>query len=185
MQRREALGVLGGAMLTPLLGSRAPEAPWQHAHALHQRAREQGPGGEGLPAAALALVTSLADTILPRTDTPGALDVGVPGFVDLLVAEWYSEAEQQEILAGLGTLDARCREAHGKPFAELGEAERLAFLATVDGKPGAANTPEGTYRRMKDAIVQGYLTAKPVAESLRTVPIMIDRFDGCIPVGGS
>mgnify|MGYP000002849333 FL=1 len=36
----------------------------------------------------LALVSRISDLLLPRTDTPGALDVNVPGFIDGLMAEW-------------------------------------------------------------------------------------------------
>lgn len=184
MQRREALGWLGGMMLTPLLDSLPSEERWRHGRALHERVAEQGAGGRGLPVASLAMVTALADTILPRTDTPGALDVGVPAFVDLLVADWYPERETRELVAGLEALDARCRAEQGKSFAELAEEGRRSFLGGVDGKPGNAGTPEATYRRVKDAIVYGFLTSKQIAEMQRTLPIMLDRFEGCIPMGG-
>ncbi|HBY00058.1 MAG TPA: hypothetical protein DEG93_06835, partial [Gammaproteobacteria bacterium] len=36
----------------------------------------------------LALVSRISDLIIPRTDTPGALDVKVPGFLDSLMTEW-------------------------------------------------------------------------------------------------
>ena len=32
------------------------------------------------------LVSDLADCIIPRTDTPGAVDAGVPRYVDMLLA---------------------------------------------------------------------------------------------------
>ena len=37
------------------------------------------------------LVAAMADQILPKTGTPGALDVGVDVFVDKMVAEVYSK----------------------------------------------------------------------------------------------
>ena len=40
----------------------------------------------------LALVTRVSDLIIPRTETPGALDVNVPGYLDGLMSDWASEA---------------------------------------------------------------------------------------------
>src|SRR4051812_3904635 len=72
--RREAIrraALLAGVALSPqwlTLVDRARPA----AQALHLRPEQS------------AIVSAVADRILPRTDTPGAVDVGVPAFIDLL-----------------------------------------------------------------------------------------------------
>jgi gluconate 2-dehydrogenase gamma chain len=38
-----------------------------------------------------ALVTQVADVIIPKTDTPGAKDAGVPSFIDLMLKDVYSK----------------------------------------------------------------------------------------------
>ncbi len=43
----------------------------------------------------IELVTKISDLIIPRTDTPGASDVNVSGFLDGLMAEW-ANAETRE-----------------------------------------------------------------------------------------
>ena len=183
MQRREALSALGATAITPWLSPFSGRSLGE-LHALAEAS--QGPAGRALSAAQLEFVTALADTILPKTDTPGAVEVGAPAFVDLLLAEWYSEDDRQKLLAGIDALD-RNAAAGGRPFAALDAAGREAFLATIDTQtgpqPGIA-TPEGTYARLKSAIVTGYLTSRPVAELLRTTPVIPGRFDGCIPVEG-
>jgi hypothetical protein len=184
MQRREVLSFLGAAALAPLLAPLSPEQRWAVGADLHARLAGAAGAGRALSAARMALVTALADTILPRTDTPGAVDVGVPAFVDLLLAEWYPDDEKRDLLAGLDALDARARSAGGKPFAELDQAGRAGVLGTVDGKEGAAGSPEGAYRKLKEAIVFGFLTAKPIGEMTATMPIIPGRFDGCVPISG-
>ncbi len=42
-------------------------------------------------------ISSLIDTILPRTDTPGALDVKADMFMDKIFAKTYDESAQQKI----------------------------------------------------------------------------------------
>lgn len=185
MQRREVLAFLGAAALAPLLAPLSPERRWAVGAELHTRLVAATGAGRALSAARMALVTALADATLPRTDTPGAVDVQVPAFVDLLLAEWYPEDEKRDLLAGLDALDARARSSGGKPFAELDAAGRATVLAAVDGKDGAAGTAEGAWRRLKDAMVFGFLTSKPIAATMNTMPIIPGRFDGCVPLTGA
>jgi len=184
MHRRDALRFLGAATLAPLLAPLSASERWELGQRLHAQVAA-GQGARALSASQWAELRSLADSILPRTDTPGALDVGAPEFVDLLLVEWYSDADRQRLLTGLDALDARCRDAKGKPFAELDGAARADFLATIDGVRGQAGSPEETYRTLKEQLVFGFLTSKPIAELTRTTPIIPGRFDGCVPLRGA
>ena len=65
------------------------------------------------------LVSALADTIIPRTDTPSATDVGVTEWVDLVTAEYYSPEERAEFTTGLDAIDAAVRSSRGNAFADL------------------------------------------------------------------
>ena len=183
MHRRQVLSVIGTAALAPLLVPLSARERWAAGTGLHDRAARQT-GGGALSPAQMALVTALADTVIPRTDTPGAVDVAAPAFVDLLLAEWYPDRERQDILAGIDAWDARCREMQGKTFAELDAQGRAAFLTAVDAETGPAGSPAAAYAAIKSAIVFGYVTSKPVAEAHRAMPIIPGRFDGCVPVGG-
>ena len=47
-----------------------------------------------LTAAQADRLVVVVDRILPPTDTPGASDVGVPAFIDRLLAEWAEPDER-------------------------------------------------------------------------------------------
>ncbi len=181
MQRREVLRFLGTAALGPLLTSFPVEERLRVGRALHTRALVAKPG-QALNPEQMAQLRALADTILPATDTPGALDVGAPEFFDLLLAEWYPESERNEIIGGLDELDARCRKSFGKSLADLDPADRAQFVSSVDGVRGARGSPEDIYGRIKDGLIFGFVTSKPIAELNRTTPIIPGRFDGCVPL---
>ncbi len=183
MHRRDALRFLGAATLAPLLTPLSATERWTLGRRLHARVAA-GQAGQALSAAQMAQLRALADAILPRSDTPGALDVGAPEFVDLLLAEWYPDAERDRLIAGLDALDARCRAAKGKSFAELDGAGRAEFLATVDGVKGEPGSPERAYSTLKEQLIFGFLTSRPIAELIRTTPIIPGRFDGCVPLRG-
>ncbi|NJM26524.1 MAG: gluconate 2-dehydrogenase subunit 3 family protein [Bacteroidia bacterium] len=51
------------------------------------------------------LVTQVADIIIPKTDTPGAADVGVPDFIDNLLKDCYDKEGQDKFIAALNAFD--------------------------------------------------------------------------------
>lgn len=184
MQRREALRFLGAATLAPLLTPLSAQERFALGRRLHQQLAA-GAAGRALSASQLAQVRALADTLLPRTDTPGALDVGAPEFLDLLLAEWYSDEDRQQLLAGLDALDERCRTTQGKPLAELDGEGRARFLTSLETVHAESGAPEAAYVRIRGQLIFGFLTSKPIATLTRTTPIIPGRFDGCTPLRGA
>src|SRR5690606_41738823 len=73
-------------------------------------------------------VSALADTILPRTDTPSATELNVDVFIDRAIHDMLPEDAQQEMLAGLDAFEERCQRDYGKSFADMSTDERHAML---------------------------------------------------------
>src|SRR6059058_958342 len=76
----------------------------------------------------LELAATIAEHILPETDTPGARSVGVHRFIDAMLADSYPTEQRQRFLAGLGDVDARAQRTCGRPFLRCGAAEQRALL---------------------------------------------------------
>jgi len=51
------------------------------------------------------IVSEIAEIIIPKTDTPGAKETGVPAFIDLMLKEVYAKEDQDRFLAGLKAFD--------------------------------------------------------------------------------
>lgn len=113
----------------------------------------------------LALVTFLADTIIPRTDTPGAIDAGVPAYMDHLYLTWASPKTQGEHRAHLAMIAGRLKSASG--------AQKLKTLEALDA---AAFSREwdalGGYRAVKSLIASVYYVSEPGAtQELQYEPV--------------
>jgi len=76
----------------------------------------------------LALVSAIADTIIPKGDSVGALDAKVPENFETLLRNWASDETLEEILAGIERVNAAAKKAKGKDFAALDPAARLEML---------------------------------------------------------
>jgi hypothetical protein len=123
------------------------------------------------------LLGAVADTIVPRTDTPGAIDAGVPATFDALLAHWASSERRYELTSALTAIDRLAREKTGKGFTDLSSTERLALLVPYDvdalrvvpRAPGASSVSmmhgplyaNPGYGKLKELIVILYYISEP------------------------
>jgi glucoside 3-dehydrogenase (cytochrome c) hitch-hiker subunit len=189
MQRRDLLKALGAATALAII-PRDAMAVWARV------ASGVRPAG-GLTDAQLSLVGAIADTILPRSDSPSATDVQVPAFIDVIVSENYSDAERAAFLAGLTTLgtwsppapaSADTTVQAGRPsraFADLSSDERGALIEALEHAPSRREEPMRTYWRLKGLIIHGYFTSERVSKDVLHVEVMPGRFEGSAPLAGS
>ena len=79
-----------------------------------------------------AQVAILAEAIIPKTDTPGAIDAGVPDWIEILVKDCLDPKDQSVITEGLAAIMLRCAKDHGKGLDQLSADEQVAFLTAYD-----------------------------------------------------
>ncbi len=85
-----------------------------------------------------AIIAEIAEIIIPRTDTPGAKDVGVPQFIEAMLRDALSTEDQQSFVSGLEDFDAAAQREHGKPFLQLSPEQRATFAQSVHDSAVAA-----------------------------------------------
>jgi hypothetical protein len=129
----------------------------------------------------MALVRAIADTIIPRTDTPSATDVGVHRFVDVMVAEHATDEDRAAFLSGLDAIDARAVSESNVVFADLSAEARGTMIESLES--GARDVePARSYWRLKGLVVHGYFTSEPVMKEVLNHMVMPGKFEGSAPV---
>lgn len=136
-----------------------------------------------------ATVTAVAEQIIPATDTPGAIDAGVPRFIELMVADWFNDQERTLFMDGLAHLQQR---AEGD-FAGLPAVAQLSLLQELEEQAGDASWFDiGSTMRVwddrapficqfKELTVLGFFLSEVGAtQVLRENPM--GTFDGNIPL---
>ena len=76
------------------------------------------------------LVTTLAELIIPETNTPGARAAKVNEHIDLVLSDETSEV-QQAFLAGLRWIDEQSRRGFNSSFLEASDNQQIELLTLV------------------------------------------------------
>lgn len=126
-------------------------------------------------------LAEVADRIIPRTDTPGAKDVGAHEVIDQIVKHCTVAEEQRRLQSGLDALNAKAQEQHGADFYTLSPADMDALLTT---EAEAARDADGDHwwRGMKYLAMMTYFTSEAGAtEHLQYEPNP-GPYQGCLPL---
>lgn len=188
MDRRKAIqktGLLAGATLTmPTLLSllqsckTEPRLDWQPLFLTEDEAKT---------------ISAIVDMILPRTDTPGALDVKVDMFIDKVWAKTNNEEAQHKIKAEIAAFNEICQEDFGKVFIYLNETDRTTVLKAAERSSGKLNPgvwgttvgnqePIGFYRSLKSMAIWAYFTSEEIGEKVLNYDPIPGDYLGCIPL---
>lgn len=172
MDRRNLLRAVGAAAAFTMLPSTA-EAAWA------SLAAAPTAGLQLLSATDAATLGALADTWFPRTDTPSATDVGVVAWIDVVVNEYYSEAERKQFNDGLAAIDAVVQSGT-VPGPAYSPASNAALFDVLEKKPRSDMAARG-YWRLKGLVVHGYFTSERVQKEVLKNEIMPGRYVGDAP----
>ncbi len=136
------------------------------------------------------LVAELAETILPRTDTPGAKDALVHRFLDMWMSEYVPAESSAQMRESLRKFDETARSEHGSPFVDLDAATKLALVKRVNeealqNRPGTQPPAGSTFPNFidfKEAVFVGFFTSQLVGEDVLAYNPIPGDYVGCLPL---
>jgi glucoside 3-dehydrogenase (cytochrome c) hitch-hiker subunit len=158
----------------------------------------------------IAFLDEVAETILPKTNTPGAKEAEVGKFMKVMVTDCYKESDQKEFLEGIGKLDEACKKMHGHGFMQATPEQRKELLISLEKdakehqkkksefeklqddleKDALANRnkdfkreemPSHYYTMMKQLTLTGFFTSKVGATQVLRHVAVPGKYEGCIP----
>ncbi|WP_215397418.1 gluconate 2-dehydrogenase subunit 3 family protein [Rheinheimera oceanensis] len=134
-------------------------------------------------AADIAFMDEIAETILPKTTTPGAKDAACGAMMAVMVADCYELKYQTVFFDGLKTIKNLAKQQFGKDFMQLSAAQKHQLLTTLDqqAKQSINNPLPHYFILIKQLTLMVFFTSKVGAtEVLRYVAIP-GRYDGNLP----
>jgi hypothetical protein len=140
-----------------------------------------------------SFISSFVDTILPKTEAPGALDVKTDIFLDLVYAKTYGPEAQEKVKGDIDQFNADCKTKFGKVFAELSAEDKVACLKDQEANTATFNRgvwgtavgeqkPVGFYRQLKSQVLWGYFSSEEIGKNVLNYDPIPGEYLGCIPV---
>jgi gluconate 2-dehydrogenase gamma chain len=143
-----------------------------------------------------SLVATLTEIIIPRTDTPGAIDVGVPMFIDRMLKEVYPKESQDVFLKNLSDFDNGARENHNHAFLDCSDDQKISYFKKQHDaalKSSGSGNSSGWWNagvqtskpfivELKELTLLGFFTSEPGATKVLQYNQVPGPYKGCVPL---
>ena len=140
-----------------------------------------------------AFISKIVDMILPRTETPGALDVKVDIFIDKVYAQLYDADGQNHVRKEIEKFNADCVSDFGDSFVNLSESDQIKVMEKAEESSGQFGSgvwgttvgnpePVGFYRSLKSTALWGYFTSEEIGKNVLSYDPIPGEYRGCMPL---
>ena len=138
-------------------------------------------------------LTNFADTILPKTDTPGALDVKADIFLDKVFANLYDAEGKEALRKEIAEFNNKSNSKFGMDFSTLSDSDKTQFLKEEEetsgqfgrgvwGTPVGPQEEIGFYRSLKSMVLWAYLSSEEIGENVLSYDPIPGAYKGCVPL---
>ena len=127
-----------------------------------------------------ALLTAMADRIIPETDTPGAAEAGVGDFIQMMIEHYYRPEERERLIGAIEKVDAHALRSRGKAFGELEpEAQDSLLQDMLDGRLDGVEPAR--FEEEKQLTLGGYYSSE-IGMTVEQVYLPVPgHYDGAYP----
>jgi len=126
------------------------------------------------------ILAGMVETIIPKTDTPGAGELGVSKFVQKMVTDCYDKKAQDTLAKGLDSLESESKKTFGKSFADITSPQQTQLLKQIENSTDSDS--KAFFRMVKNLTIQGYMSSEYVMTNITHYEMIPARYHGCVPV---
>lgn len=127
-------------------------------------------------------IRDFAETLLPETDTPGALSVGVPQIYDTILNNILTKEKKSVHNDKLSSLiDAIQTENNEQAISDMDQNDRLALIQKLNTKFSQSDEEvSNTFKQVKQRLIGYYLKTEEVGTTLLNYLPVPGEYQACI-----
>ena len=141
-------------------------------------------------------ISAMAQTVFPKTETPGAAEAGVGSFIDLTLKNHWEADRSEAFVKGIEQFMADAKETFGKSFVKMHATDQREFLteleleakAIMDNREERKNLARTVvdwqgkpfFRMFKELACSGYFSSEAVAKNYFVYDPIPGGYTGCV-----
>lgn len=123
----------------------------------------------------------LVDQIIPKTDVPGALEVGVVKNIDHYLAQFLNKQNSATVLEGLLKMEMLSNQLHGVPIERLNDQQKTEIMKFLTQDASRSEAPDThLFFMIRKMVVKFYFQAPEIATQVLKYDPVPGRYVGCI-----
>ena len=126
------------------------------------------------------LLAEIVETIIPKTNTPGAKELNIQQFIPKMITDCYDKKSQEIYAKGFELVDNSSKNLYSKSFMDCDAKQKLKVLNKMSK---SENSDEKSFIELvKGLTIRGYLSSEYVMTNLQIYEYAPARYHGCVPV---
>ncbi|HOY07298.1 MAG TPA: gluconate 2-dehydrogenase subunit 3 family protein [Saprospiraceae bacterium] len=127
------------------------------------------------------ILNAVIGAYIPESaDLPGAVSLGVPDFVERMLADCYSKETTDNVKTALRFADSVAQRKYKQAFVALPQQQQQEIL--VQFEKGDDNAVRDAYKLLKQLTVQGFTNSEYVQTKFLEYEMAPGFYHGCVPV---
>jgi len=130
-------------------------------------------------------ITAFGDGLIPESDTPGAVSLGVPQFLDHMVGAVFNPEDHEDYKRDIGLLENHLNEMSQGDYVRLSTLDRTKALSQAEKSWDRDDTSDikAAYYSLRGQIINYYLNTEYVGTQLLNYLPVPGEYEACIPLG--
>lgn len=129
----------------------------------------------------MKILKSIADTILPETDTPSGAALDCHGFVDHQLKHCHSQLQRKQSITIVEKINKFSRDHYQQSFVLMSPMEKAQVLTNIEALKGFSTQDKQHFKLLKALIIFGFFTTEVGATQALNYQAVPGGFQGSIP----
>ncbi|MNQ41495.1 hypothetical protein D3C85_551710 [compost metagenome] len=135
----------------------------------------------------IIFLDEIAETIIPKTNTPGAKDAETGKFIARYATDCYTDSDQKILQEGLIELDESATKKYGYSFIKITNTQKKELLTIIDREAKEyqqhkeEKAPTHYFTMIKQLTLFGFFTSEAGATQVLRYNPVPGKYEGCIP----
>jgi hypothetical protein len=127
------------------------------------------------------MLAEVCEIIIPKTDTPGAKDLGLHRYVLKMLDDCTPKQQQQNFMTGLKQLEEASQKQYSQSFLAASAPQKLALMQRMDQGKDCPDELVSFYKTARQLTVDGYTNSKYFMTNVMVYELVPSRYNGYFP----